>query len=291
MADKQEIENEITQIGTLSSLVRAYEEIASLRMKRTRDSVLANRRFLAELNDVFEQVRVSFARRVNELAKQKGKPGREKITFLAHNGKTVTVFLSANTGLYGEIVQKVFELFMKEVKEEKNEITIVGKQGLSLFLSEEPEHPYTYFDLPDNKVTSSELDEIIKHIVQYEEIHVYYGEFLNVVQQNPNKLTVSAEISLKGEEKKQQTLYIFEPSLENILTFFETEIFASLFEQSVRESQLAKFASRVMAMDRADVNIKKKLTSLKFEKLKVLHSVANRRQLNSMSTRFIWSKL
>ena len=36
---------------------------------------------------------------------------------------------------------------------------------------------------------------------------------------------------------------------------FETQIFASLFDQSIRESQLAKFASRILAMDRAEQNI------------------------------------
>jgi F-type H+-transporting ATPase subunit gamma len=288
MADEQEIQSDIAELTTLRTLVRAYEEIASYRMKRTRDSVLANRQFLTELNDVFEQVRISFARKVNELAKEKGKPGEEKITFLAHNGKTVTVFLSANTGLYGGIVQSVFDLFIEEIRQGKNEVTIVGKHGLSLFLSEEPDRPYTYFDLPDNAVSSSDLDEIIKHIVQYEEIHVYYGEFINVVQQKPNRLTISAEISLKEDVIKGKNFFIFEPSLENILMFFETEIFASLFEQSVREGQLAKFASRVMAMDSADVNIAEKLSELKFEKLRVLHRVANRKQLNTMSGRRIW---
>lgn len=287
MPDKKEIDAEIGQLSALSSLVRAYEEIASLRMKKTRDSVLKNRQFLAEINDIFEQVRMSFARRVNELARKKGKPGKEKITFLAHNGKTVTVFLSANTGLYGDIVQNTFELFLKEVRQGRSEVTIIGRHGLGLFLAEEPDRPYTYFDLPDYGISSSDLDEIIKHIVQYEEIHVYYGQFINVISQRPDTLTISAEISLKGEQKESKILYIYEPTLENILMFFETEIFASLFEQSVREGQLAKFASRVMAMDRADINVKNKLNELKFEKMRVLHRAANRKQLNSLSSRLI----
>ena len=69
--------------------------------------------------------------------------------------------------------------------------------------------------------------------------------------------------------------------------FFETEIFASLFDQSVREGQLAKFASRVMAMNRADENILEKLGDLKFERLRVTHRVANRKQLNSLSSLFL----
>ena len=283
MAQEKEIEAELNQLTALQILVRVYEEIASYRMKKTRESVLRNRLFLKKIDEVFEQVRLSYAQEVNELAREKGKPGREKITFLAHNGKTVSVLLSANTGLYGAIVRKTFELFLKDVQTGQVEATIVGRHGLGLFLAEETGVPYTYFDLPDHSVTSADLDEVTKHIVQYEEIHVYYGEFLNVIKQRPTELTISAEISLKEEPGKARVSYIFEPNLEKILRFFETEIFASLFEQSVREGQLAKFASRVMAMSKAESNIDKGLGRLKFEKLRVTHRVKNRKQLNSLA--------
>lgn len=282
MIDERAIEVEINQVKALQTLITAYEEIASIRMKKTRSSVLMNRQFQDEVHDIFEQVRASYAQQVMALAEKKGRRAG-KITFLAHNGKTVAVFLSANTGLYGDIVPKTFDFFMREIGEGISEATIIGKQGLSQFLAEAPNRPYTYFDLPDHKVSSDQLTEVIKHIVQYEEIHVYYGKYLSVVTQKPNMLAISAEIELKEEKGKEPVKYIFEPTLEQILMFFETEIFASLFEQTVRESQLAKFASRVMAMDRATENINNNLKKLSFEKLRVAHRAVNRKQLNSLA--------
>ena len=284
MAKASNIDSELTQLRALQTLVRVYEEIASFRMKRIRQSVLKNREFLKEINGVFEEVRLSYAREVRDLARKKGKPGAEKITFLAHNGKTVAILLSANTGLYGDIVKKTFDLFLSEVVGGKVEATIVGRHGLSLFLAEDTGIPYTYFDLPDSSVTPEDLDKIVGHIVQYEEIHVYYGEFLNVIKQDPAELTISAEISLKDQPGKARVKYIFEPNLKKILSFFETEIFASLFEQAVREGQLAKFASRVMAMNRAEENINEELKDLVLEKLRVTHQVSNRKQLNSLAS-------
>ena len=84
--------------------------------------------------------------------------------------------------------------------------------------------------------------------------------------------------------EKGGDMYIFEPSLEKILMFFETEIFASLFEQSVSESELAKSASRVLAMDKAAANVRKYLENLRMEKLVMQHKVINKRQLNSLSS-------
>lgn len=286
MIDEKEIAEEINQMKGLQNLVRVYEEIASFRMKKVRDSVLKNRKFQNEINEVFKQVRESYAREARLLAKKRGVKGSEKITFLAHNGKTVAVLLSANTGLYGDIVHSTYNTFIEDVRKSNSEVTIIGRYGLSMFLAEEPNRPYTYFDLDDSGVTIEDLDKIIKHIVQYEEIHVYYGEFVNVISQRANMLVVSAEISLK-EEVKVQTPYLFEPTLENILMFFETEIFASVFDQAVREGQLAKFASRVMAMNKSDTNIIEKLKQLRIEKLKISHKAANRKQLNSLSSLFI----
>lgn len=284
MAQEKDIEQEIDQIKALQGLIQAYEEIASFRMKKTRDSVIKNRQYMSEINDIFDQVRLSYAREARRLAKLRGKAGEERITFLAHNGKTVAVFLSANTGLYGDIVPNTFKAFIKEARKGESEVTIVGKYGLSMFLTEEPDRPYTYFDIPDYGFTTKDMDKLIRHIVLYEEIHIYHGQFVNVIRQRPNMVKITAEISLEEDDEDDgEAPYIFEPSLDQILIFFETQIFSSLIDQASREGQLAKFASRVMAMNKADENIRGTVSRLNFEKLRVKHRATNRKQLNSLS--------
>jgi ATP synthase F1 gamma subunit len=278
MLTLKEIKKQVEDLESVVTLTQAYEEISSLRMKKVRDVVLAKRIFMEEINDVFEEVRDSYAEKVKSLLKSKNKRAG-KITFLAHNGKTVNVFLSANTGLYGSIIRETFEKFIEDVRRTNSEVTIVGKLGLSMYLQEEPNRPYTYFDLLDQSVSSDQLSDLVKHIVQYEKINVFYGKFLNVAKQVPNIVSISAEIDLSTEEKKTQKYFIFEPQLERILTFFEEEIFASLFEQTVKESELAKSASRVIAMDKASSNIKDYLKELKKMSLMAMHRKMNRKQV------------
>src|SRR3989304_5400095 len=207
MIDERALIEEIGRISALQTLVRAYGEIAAIRMRKTRTSVLSNREFMDQLNSVFEDVRASYAQEVAALA-QKTK-GPAQVTFLAHNGKTVSVLISANTGLYGEIVQSTLKLFLEEVRLNTSEVSIVGRHGLSLFLSEEPNRPYSYFDLPDDRIESDNLEQIIKHIVQYSEIHVFYGKFHSVITQKPEKLEVSAEISLTAATSEKPRHYPF----------------------------------------------------------------------------------
>jgi F-type H+-transporting ATPase subunit gamma len=275
-----DIKEEIRNTQALGDLINAYEEIASIRMRKIRDMVLINREYQNEINEIFEKLRNWYSQETLALEKNRGKS--EQITFIPHNGKNVSVLMSANTGLYGNIIPDTYRMFIKEAKETQSEITIIGKYGFQLFLSENIGKPYTYFDYPDYGEDSNKLYEIIKHIVQYEQIHVYYGKFRNIIYQEPTMLSIVAKI--EPTEKKElevsgkREFYIFEPTLEKILIYFETQIFSSLFQQSIKESQLSKYASRFVAMDKAGLNTKEEIKKLLFEKNRVTHNNLNKKQ-------------
>lgn len=283
MAKTTKIKNEIENLKTLRLVSKAYAEIAAMRMQNIRESVLKSREFTGSLDNIFSEVIKAYKREVEKLLKNAKNP--EKITFLAHNGKKVIVFISANTGLYGDIIGKVFSKFIEEVDKNNAEVAIIGKLGQSLFEQARPNNEFTYFDFPDFGASARELSFIIQHIVSYEEINVFYGKFLSVVTQTPDVYKISAVTpkTIFNAEGDILEKYLFEPELADILQFFEKEIFSSIFDQTMRESQLAKFASRINAMSRAEGSIGEKIGRAMIEDLKFRHSILNRKQLNSLS--------
>jgi F-type H+-transporting ATPase subunit gamma len=275
---------EVTRLSTLKTLANVYGEIASMKMRKAREGVLHSRRFLEQIGIVFDEVRASHLDRVLKLSQKKTLPYGERVTTLSHNGKTVAVLLSANTKLYGDLVQRTFEAFVEDTVKDEVEAVVVGKVGMGLFRVKMPTKPVTYFDYPDDGNDREALAAILKHLVQYEEIHVFYGKFSNVLTQRAEKYVMTAGMPLSSKkEKGEMREYLFEPSLEAVLGYFEKEIFGTLFGQTIDESQLAKHASRLVAMDRAEVNIDKRLETLQIEELKSRHRNANRKQLNAMS--------
>src|SRR3989344_3194615 len=290
MAYKKEIEQEIIQVSSFKVLTEVYGEIAATRMKKIRGFVLQNRDFLASIESIFRDSLASYAKKLSDLVRRGKIKEGGKVTFLAHNGKVVSVLISANTGFYGEVVEETFKKFIEDFRKENIEATIIGKVGRSLFLEQEAKRPYTYFDLPDYGYNETVLSEVIKHLVQYDEIRVYYGKYQSVVTQKPTAFSISAGTPISGAVEEPKVAYIFEPTVEKILMFFETQIFASLFDQSIRESQLAKFASRILAMDRAAENIDKRLKSLDLEKLKLSHRSLDKKQLNSLAPIYYYGK-
>ena len=284
MNDDSQIIKVLDELTLLGEVALAFSQISSTRMKRIRENVLTSRDFQFSVYEIFKEVLASYAR---EQAHRK-KSG--KITFLSHNGKTVALFLSANTGLYGDIVNKTFEFFVNEIKSQDFEVAIVGKLGLAMYKERFPKRPYTYFDLKDYGKDPDGLLEIIKHIVQYERVLIYYGKYENVVKQVPSKYDISAEVPLEGAEAVEVDKYIFEPNPEALLAFFESELFTSLFDHSVFESQLAKFASRMIAMDLASQKIEERIKVASLQSLRIGHATSNRKQQNALASIYYLEK-
>lgn len=288
MVSKREIAEEFNRISMLRNILETYEELAASRMQNTRSSVLSRRDFILEINDIFQQVKASYKNEIERLMKKKKIKDPKKLTFIKRNGKTLYLMLSSNTGLYGDIIRQTFNLFVELIKKENCDAVIIGRVGLDFFQGANLKIPYTYFDFPDSKVDNEALKKIVAHIIQYERIFIVYGQFENVISQKPVVTNISGDPlpqTLQGPSIK----YFFEPSLEKILMFFEGEIFASLFEQTIFESQLAKFASRMISLETRVENIKEILRQVDLERKKVRHRTINKKQLETFSGMLLWN--
>lgn len=273
-------------LRNLRGFVQIYEEIAATRMQKVRGAVMQARSFLDGLTMLFADVRYNYRREVGKFT------GQSRLT---HNGQTVAVFLSANSGLFGDIVDRVFAEFVEFVSKNAAQVVVVGRLGLRMMEDRLPKVLYNYFDLSDEVVDPESLGLIMRYLLQFERIVVFYGKFHSLVVQNPTTTSVSGDDYLaQAEEKarpvKQRGLYLFEPSLTEVLGVFESEILSSIFAQTIHESHLAKLASRMQHLDRAVGSIDKKLAGLKLEGRRLKHKIDNKKQLTRMSGMSLWGE-
>lgn len=287
MITKKELTREAEFLVTLRTILETYEEIAATRMARIRSSVLASRDFLLEINAIFQQVKASYKSQIQLLMNSKKIKDASKLTFIERNGKTLYVLISANTGLYGDIIRKTYDVFIENLKNEPGDVVILGKLGNEIFSQEKIKAPVAYFEFSDNKIDNVVLQRIVEHIIQYEKILVFYEQFNNVISQTPIVTNISGD-PLPWEKSGPITKYFFEPSLEKIMEFFEKEIFASIFQQTIFESELAKFASRMVSLDYSSENTKARLKQVKTEKDRIKHQEINKRQLEKFASMRLW---
>jgi F0F1-type ATP synthase gamma subunit len=98
-----------------------------------------------------------------------------------------------------------------------------------------------------------------------------------------------AEQAVKEETEFIKSEYLFEPTVEDIAKIFEGEILASVFQQTLHESQLAKYASRMIALDRSVDNIERRLSGVRGEEVRIRHKLQNRKQLSTISGISLWT--
>ncbi len=285
MITKKQISAETDGLLSLKGLVEVYEEIAAGRMQRIRGAVLQSRQFLGGLLEVFKRVKAAYQ-----------KKDQSGVSVRPRNGKTVAVFISANSGLYGDIVEKSFEKFAQFVKQADPEVVVLGKLGVKMMTDRLPGRLYNYYDFSDEGVDVESFEMIMRYLVQYEKILVFYGQFKTILNQEPVVTSVSGD-AIQAEEqaaidakiKQVARQYIFEPSVAEVARVFEGQILASVFEQTLHESQLSKFASRMLALDKSVENIERRLNRIRSEGVKLRHKTQNRKQLGTFSGVSLWS--
>src|SRR3990167_3135673 len=282
MITKKSIEFEISSLTNIKGMVEAYEEIAAMRIRRNRNQVLRSRDFALEINNLFQQVKVSASNIIDP----------KKRSYLAKNGKTLFVFLSTNTGLYGDIVRRTFGLFAKYVGQYADNILIIGKSGLKLAQEHSIVKPLTYLDFPENSIDSSFLDRVSSYLLQFERVIVFYAKFEGIMHQEESMIDISGNLppteSAPPQAGQIKIKYFFEPEVQKILAFFEKEIVASTLEQTVREFELAKLSSRVVGLNNAIDHIDEELKKTIFKRNTFLHAESNRKQLQTFSSMSLW---
>lgn len=294
MAQRKKVLDDLEALNSLKDLAESYEEVAVIRMQKIKDSVLKTRDFLASLSDVFVDLKSSYHREVQELLEKRKKGDKHILPILQKNGKGLTVYLSSNGRLYGSVTQKTFRLFMQDMKQPgigASDVLVIGRTGKEMYEGSGYKKPFEYFEIPDTSVDVEHIKKLMQKFLQYEKVSVYYGKFGNVVRQTPIATSISGDDIFEAETREQakrEDRFIFEPTLEKILHFFETQIMANLFSQILLENQLARHASRVNAMEEALVHIEEEAKRLHQLRNRIKHQMQNKKQLQTISGLALW---
>jgi F0F1-type ATP synthase gamma subunit len=160
MPQKKVILEQLEALRTIKELAQSYEEIAIVKMQQIRDSVLKTRDFLADISDVYVDLKASYNREVKDLMHRIKQGDKGLMPRLQKKKKTLLVYLASNQGLYGAVTQKTFRLFMQELvktKAEDTDLAIIGNAGRTMYENVGNGRPYEYFEIPDTTVDVSHI--------------------------------------------------------------------------------------------------------------------------------------
>lgn len=120
-------------------------------------------------------------------------------------------------------------------------------------------------------------------------IDVYFGKFINILRQQEAVGDISGNTSsLMALQSTKVDDYLFEPSIEQIINFFEIQIMSALLKQTIAESELARLGSRINAMEIATNNAQNSVRKLKKDKVMADKSYWNNKQIERLTGFTMW---
>lgn len=247
-------------LDSLAGMVEVYGQVAAGNLKAVKSDVVDSRAFMDGLRDMFQEIKNAWEKRL------------VASTVLPHNNQEVDVFVSANLGFYGDIVERTYEQFAAHVEHHQpHQLVVLGREGKQMVASRMPHRNFMYVEFPDQTVDETALKNLVDSLKMFERIKIFHGKYVSTITQEV--------VATKLEGSPMEVIdYIFEPDTDSIVKLFEGEILSSVVEQALREGQLSKFAARIMHLGNAMSKIEERTRQLELRKRRMIQDVFNKKQ-------------
>jgi F-type H+-transporting ATPase subunit gamma len=282
----RQLDMEIELTRSIQLLAKTYEELAVMQMQRIRKSVENTRKYTDDLNKIYSEVKFSYRKKL--LTTKKGKADSLSLTTFNKNGKKLALLITPDHRFTGNIAKKVFYPFYEYINTENCDVAVIGKVGKEMFDQTGFSHSFVYINIPETSDYEA-LDKIFDYMLKYESIEVFHGKFMNLINQIAVKQNLTGdELESNDYDAVRSEEYLFEPTAEKILNFFEEQIFGTLFKQILSEASLARLGSRISAMETATNNAGLSVKMLNRNKNAFMKAMDNKKQLQRISGISIW---
>jgi F-type H+-transporting ATPase subunit gamma len=234
------IQKETDQISSVRDLTAVFEAIASTQIAKVKDKVEMAQEFFQLLWQRYSAIRIDPDSRITSRDKKPKNP------------RKVFVIISADSGLSGDIDQRLIEKVLKDYDKSMTDIIVLGSHGANQL--NDRGIPYTHFFKVPESETYIDVSPIIEAVLPYSEITVYYEVYVSLGVQEIQTIDLVSTIQAMSKEAEDSDDIItpkdtiFEPSLDEIADLMEKGMMSLAFSQAILQSSLAQAASRFNAM-------------------------------------------
>ena len=232
------IEKEAKEINTIKDLTGIFESLASTQVAKIKNKVELSTDFFKLLWKRYSSIRIDPTTRITN------RPMAEI------DAKQAFIVISAETGLSGEIDQRLIENMMQNYNPKTTDVIVLGSHGANQLA--QIGVPYVrFFKVPESD-HYIDVSPVIDAILPYRKTIVYFEEYESLSVQNIRSIDLISSMRNMSEDVDEDiittTNTIFEPSLEEIADQMEITMMKLALSQTILESSLAQAASRFNAM-------------------------------------------
>jgi len=256
MAKLRDIKDRITAVGKTRKITRTMEMVATSKMKKWQNVVLASRPYSLSMVEVLRQLATS-PEAMNHPLMARREPVR----------KAAVAFVTSNRGLCGAFNINISRLARQHYREyQSREIETalfgIGKKGLSFFRHQGI--PLEYSNITVNETcTSGETRELAGLLMErflsgaVDRVEVVYYRYISSGRQElvTEQLLPISVPTVPGREVRE-TAFIFEPSaaeiVDTLLPLFAQSTVYRMIAENIASEQASRRRAMKQATDNAD---------------------------------------
>ena len=260
MAKTRELKRRIKSIQSTKKITRTMEMVATSKLKRAQDRVVAARPYAQALADAIADLLTPELAERFPLLRRPAPPSK------GGPRNAAVLFITSNRGLAGAFNANVIKLALNRVRAlEAEGLTVslyaVGKKGIKAFQHSKRTLALSRVDIGDKPTAAHALELVTPLIKEYEEgrlasLDVVYANFKSALSTPPAVLRVlPVEPTASGGEKKPAANYILKPGADEILSqllplYVKNQVYRALVE-TVASEQGARRTAMKNATDNA----------------------------------------
>lgn len=238
MQNINQTKDQIKTLESLKQIVEALGDIATNKIKETRNQVKQNISFFKEITGIYLTLK-KLGNQVRGL--------RQRVT----NNKTILILVTSNTKFYGNLDSELVHFYIENTKKLTADRLIIGQEGIELLKATNFNIPYDKYILKKDIPDFEELKVLNNKVFEYEKILVFHTKFITVLNQIPTVTSIGAN-TINEKAPELPLNFIVEPELQEMIDFFESQILISLFQAIFFEVDIAHTAARMISMNQAE---------------------------------------
>lgn len=262
MATLLSLKRRIRAASNISKTTRAFQMIATSRLKKAQEATLASRPYVSKLTELAQELS----------AKKDESASHPYITSPSENNKTLVIALSPDKGLCGGLITNLLREFYTYTKTDKDASYIVVGKKIEGQITKLPNEIVASFAFGTTLPTFDMVYPVSRLINEYylsgkvSSVKVLYTDFASFFSQTP-RITTLLPISLPQEEGSTTPSgsQIYEPSISVMLPSLLKQYMEMNLFQFMLESYLSEQAARMIAMQNATNNAKDIIEALQLE--------------------------
>lgn len=259
-ANLNKTKHRIVSINSTKKITNAMELVATVKLKRYKDIMLANENYVDEIVELIQTL--SYYKKENN-----------KSPFEIQNSddlKDLYIVINSNLGLCASYNNDIYKYVEANVDKNNAEILPIGIKGDQYYEKNGYMLDKSFVEL-NEKIEHGNIHKLARYIdnlylnKKYHSIKLIYTHYVNSIRFVPNEITIYPLSPNMAKEPTSPYAPIYDPSAEEIYQELVPIYTSSLLYQKIVESQVSEQASRRTAMENATDNANDLIDKLTLE--------------------------